>query len=83
MPGHFRPWQPSWTDRRTWPRCHACIDPMPYKMNLDHLKLLYCEFQKYDVMTVSVVGGQPKKHANPSYRATKRIERTFLISDYC
>ena len=34
---------------------------------------------------MSVVGGQPKKkkHANTSYRATKHIERTFLISDYC
>ena len=30
---------------------------------------------------MSVVGGQPKKHANPSYKATKHIERTFLISD--
>ena len=32
-------------------------------MNLDYLttKLLYCEFQKYEVMTRSVVGGQPKK----------------------
>ena len=37
-------------------------------------------------MTMSVVGGQPKKKrkkpANPSYKATKHIERTFLISDY-
>ena len=31
---------------------------------------------------MSVVGGEPKKHANPSYKATKHIERTFLISDY-
>ena len=31
---------------------------------------------------MSVVGGQPKKHANPSYKAKKHIERTFLISDY-
>ena len=40
---------------------------------------------------MSVVGGQPmakkknkqtkKKHANLSYKATKHIERTFLISD--
>ena len=50
-------------------------------MNLDYLKLLYCEFQKYGFMTMSVVGGQPKKHANPSYEATKHIERTFLMSD--
>ena len=47
-------------------------------------------------MTMSVVGGQQKtkqnketkhnktkqKHANPSYKATKHIERTFPISDY-
>ena len=32
---------------------------------------------------MSVVGGQPKKHANPSYKPTKHIERTFLISHYC
>ena len=31
---------------------------------------------------MSVVGGQPKKHATPSYKATKHIESTFLISDY-
>jgi len=55
--------------------------PMPDKMNLD-LKLLYCEFQKYEVMTMSVVGGQPRKHANTSYKATKHIDRTCLISDY-
>ena len=56
---------------------------MPGKMNLD-LKLLYCEFQKYEVMTMVVVGGQPqeKKNANTSYKATKHIERTFLISAY-
>ena len=35
------------------------------------LKLLYCEFQKYKVMTMSVVDVQlKKKHANPSYKAT-------------
>ena len=49
------------------------MDPMPDKMNSEHLKLLYCEFQKYEVMTMSVVGGQPKKKkkkiANPSYKA--------------
>ena len=35
-------------------------------------------------MTMSVVGGQPKKkkHANASYKATKHIESTILISDY-
>ena len=31
---------------------------------------------------MSVVGGQPKNHASPSYKTTKHIERTFLISDY-
>ena len=35
---------------------------------------------------MSAVGGQPKKkkkkNANPSYKATKHIERTFLVSDY-
>ena len=66
----------------TWPRSHADIDPMPDKMSLDNPKLLYCEFQKYEVMTTSVLGGQSKKHANPSYKATKHIEHTFLISDY-
>ena len=30
-------------------------------MNLDYIKLLYCEFQKYELMTIVVVGGQPKK----------------------
>ena len=81
MPGHFKLSPPSWTGWHTWPRSHASIDPMPDKMNLDHLKLRYCEFQKYDVMTMSVVGGQPKKQSNPSYKATKHIERTFLMSD--
>ena len=54
---------------------------MPDKMNL---KLLYCAFQKYEVMTISAEGGQPKekKKTNPSYKATKHIERTCLISDY-
>ena len=37
----------------------SCLyDPTPDKMNLDHLKRLYCEFQKYEVMTMSVVGGR-------------------------
>ena len=44
-----------------WPRSHAGIDPIPDNMNLDYLKLRYREFQKYEVMTTSVVGGQPKK----------------------
>ena len=33
MPDHFRLWPPSWTDWHTWPRSHACLDPMPDKMN--------------------------------------------------
>ena len=53
---------------------------MPDKMNLDDHKLLYYEFKKYEIMTMSVVGGQPKKHANPSHKATKHIERTQLQS---
>ena len=75
---------PSWTYRHTWPETHAGIDPMPDKMGLDYLKLRYCEFQKYEVMTMSAEGGQPKRkqHAKPSYKATKHIERSFLISDY-
>ena len=35
---------------------------MPNKMNLDYLKLLNCEFQKYEVRTTSVAAGQPKKN---------------------
>ena len=66
MPGHFRLSPPSWTDRHTWPETHAGIDPMPDKMGLDYLKLRYCEFQKYEVMTMSAEGGQPKrKTQNP------------------
>ena len=38
---------------------------MPDKMNLDYLKLLYCGCQKYEVMTMSVVGGLPKTHSIP------------------
>ena len=62
---------------------------MPNKMNLDvgYLKLQYREFQKYEVMNMSVVGGLPKKqnkkkHANTSYKASTHYSRTFLISDY-
>ena len=63
-------------DWLTWPWCDTCMDPMPDKINSDYLKLLYCKFQKYEVMTMSVVDVQPKRHANPSYKATKPIERT-------
>ena len=52
------------------------------KINVDYFKLLYCEFQKYKVMAMSVVRGQPKKHTNTSYDATKHIECSFLISHY-
>ena len=31
---------------------------------------------------MSVMGGQPNTNANISYKATKHIERTFLIIDY-
>ena len=31
---------------------------------------------------MSVVVGWQKKHANTTHKATKHIERTFLISDY-
>jgi len=30
------------------------------------------------IITTSAVGGQPKKHANASYKATKYIKCTFL-----
>jgi len=57
---------------------HAYIDPMSDKLNLDYLKLFYCE-----VMNMSVVGGQPKKKTlNPSYKAIKHIKHIFLISYY-
>ena len=53
---------------------------MPDKMNIDYLKLLlHGEFQKYEVMTISVVGDQSKRTANPNYKTKKHI---FLISDY-
>ena len=48
MQGHCRLWPPSWsdwlTDWHTWPRFHPVIDPMPYKMKLEYLKLLYYRF---------------------------------------
>ena len=52
---------------------------MSDKMNLDSS----CFIVKYEVMTMSVEGGQPKKkHTNPSYKVKKHIERTFIVSDY-
>ena len=32
-------------------------------------------------MTMSVVDGQPKNHANTSYKAAKHIERLLLVHD--
>ena len=60
---------------------------MPYNKNLDLSQdaYIYCEFQKDEAMTMSVIGGQPKKkthtHINTSYKATKHIVCIFLISD--
>ena len=56
--GHFRLWPPSWTDWHTWPQFHDGIDPMQDTINLENLKPFYCEFQKFEVMTMPVVGGQ-------------------------
>ena len=86
-PGYDGLWSPSWTDGYIWPRFHAVDESMPDKMNFNrlYLKPLHCEFQTYEVMTMSVVGSQPKtkkKHANPIYEATNHTERIFLISDY-
>ena len=47
-------------------------------MKLDYLKLLYCEFQKYEIMNMSVVGGQQK---NPVIKQQNTSETAFLISD--
>ena len=46
----------------------------------DYRKLLFCEFQNYEGLIMSVVGGEPKKkNANTSCIATKHIERAFLM----
>lgn len=82
MLGHFRLWPPSRTDCHTWPKSHASIDPMPGEMKSDSVKLLYCAFQQHEVMTMSVVRGQPKKHTSLSYKARKHIECTYLFSYY-
>ena len=49
------------------------------RKDLDHLKLHFCEFQKFGVITMSVVGSQPNKPAYISYKTTKHIECTFLV----
>ena len=51
-------------------------------MNLEYLKLLYCEFQKYVVMTLSVVGGQQKNTQIPVIRQQNASKAFFLISDF-
>ena len=68
-------------------RCHLALTDslgldlmLADRMNLDDLKLFYCEFQKYEVMTTSVGDGQPKKHENHCYKVKTHIERSFLIN---
>ena len=64
---------------------------MPDNMNLDSsyyiyvlyflyllLKLLY--FQKYEVMAMSVAGGQPKKHANHAVIKLKKTQRKHVVN---
>ena len=50
---------------------------MPDKMNLDDLKLLYCEFHKYEVMTMSLVGAQPK-NTRKSQLWSHKTHRTYF-----
>ena len=50
---------------------------MSDKMNLDHLKLFHCEFQKFQGMTMSELLLVSQK--NPSYKETKHIERSSLL----
>ena len=50
---------------------------MPDKMNLDDLKLLYCEFHKYEVVTMSVVGAQPK-NTRKSQLWSHKTHRTYF-----
>ena len=74
----FQLWPPSFTHLHFWPRPHAVIDPMPEKMNLDDLKLLYRACQKYEVMTMCAVGGQPKNRANLSHKATEHTNAQLV-----
>ena len=48
-----------------------------FRRRLNRLHYLIVNF-KNEVMTRSVVSGQPKKHANTRYKATKHIECTFF-----
>ena len=61
------------------PRCYPGIDPMPDKMDLDYLKLLYRKFQDH---VCSRCLAKEKKHPNTSYKATKHMKSTFVIPDY-
>ena len=61
----------------------CCIDPMANKMNLDYLKLLYCTFQKYEVMTRCVVGGQPKKKKTCKYELqSNKTHQTHFLNQH-
>ena len=81
MLGHFRVSPPSWTtDTRGLDLIR--IDPVPDRMNLYYFNVLCCEYRKHEVMTLSIVVGQPKKPSKPYYKAIKQIERTFLTSHY-
>ena len=54
---------------------------MPNKMNLDvgYLKLQYREFQKYEVMNMSVEGGLPKKRNNTQIPVIKHQNTTHAL----
>ena len=52
------------------------------RYRVDHSKIKFISTHGYVISSMSVVGGRSKKHANTTFKATKHIERTFLISDY-
>ena len=81
MLGHFRV-SPSSRTTDTRGLDLIRIDPVPDRINLYYFNVLCCEYRKHEVMTLSIVGDQPKKRANPFYKAIKQIERTFLTSHY-
>lgn len=57
--------------------------PSSHRLHFCHyLPVMFDRRIQISVMTMSVVGAQPKRHANRSYKATKHVERSFLISDY-